>query len=67
MVCGKTGKVAHATREGAMITRKRQGKVLSAYRCSHCKQWHLGNTRNTRLANMNRLFDRVAARRLTDG
>lgn len=62
-----TGKVGHATREGAMIARTRVKKVLSAYRCPKCKQWHLGNTDNTHLANMNRLFAKVEQRERAKG
>lgn len=60
MRCPATGKVGHPTREAACAARKRTGRVLAAYRCGKCKQWHLGNTRNTRMANLNRLFDRIA-------
>lgn len=45
-----------------MIARRSVKQVLSAYRCPKCKQWHLGNTNNTHLANMNRLFAKVAER-----
>lgn len=62
MRCQKTGKVGHSSRERAIIAAKRAGHILSAFRCSHCKQWHLGNTNNTRLANINRLFAKVAER-----
>ena len=60
MRCPKTGKVGHATREAACAARKAVGHILAAYRCSHCKRWHLGNTPNTRAANMDRLCDKVA-------
>lgn len=63
MMCRKVG---HQTREAAMIARKKTGLVLSAYHCPQCKKWHLGNTDNTRLANMNRLFDKVAERERKD-
>jgi hypothetical protein len=43
---GCSGKVAHATREGAVATLKRVGNAgLSAYRCPLCKAWHLGRSR----------------------
>lgn len=57
-----TGKIGHPTREAAVIARRHVKKVLNAYRCPKCKKWHLGNTDSTHLANMNRLFAKVAQR-----
>jgi hypothetical protein len=44
---GCNGKVAHPNRDAAMIAARRARNVgLSAYRCPHCKQWHLGNSKS---------------------
>lgn len=67
MRCRTTGKVMHRTRDAALFVKRKVGRekniVLHAYRCQACKCWHLGNTPNTQLENMNRLFDRIAANR----
>ena len=64
MRCKATGKVMHHSRHCAHLAKNKVGKekgiVLAVYHCSHCNKWHLGNTRNTHLENMNRLFDRIA-------
>ena len=59
--CPKCGKVCYPSREKALSVRRkidrRQGIILAAYKCG--RHWHLGNTPNTRLENMNRLFDKI--------
>lgn len=47
-----------ADRARSKISRKR-GYLLHPYLCRACNAWHLGNDRETRLENMNRLFDRL--------
>jgi hypothetical protein len=58
-----SGKVSYRHRGAAVaaqrkIDRKR-GVLLHVYECGSCRRWHLGNDRETRLENMNRLFDRL--------
>lgn len=56
-------KVTYRTRNAAVaaqrtIDRKRN-ILLHVYQCGTCKRWHLGNDRETRLENLNRVFDRL--------
>ncbi len=44
MLCQKSQKVIHASKEAAIIARKRMNNpFLSAYKCPNCKGWHLGS------------------------
>jgi hypothetical protein len=41
-----SGKVAHKTREGAMIHINRlENRGMDPYRCRLCGRWHIGNSR----------------------
>ena len=43
---GCTGKVRHATKDGACVALKKIGNAgLNVYRCRVCKGWHIGNSK----------------------
>lgn len=56
-------KVGYATIEAANISRGKQlrkkGLNLKTYQCPKCKKWHLGNTRGTKVKNIDKAFDRA--------
>lgn len=62
MACAK---IRYGDRNRAVRARERmdrkKGVMLRVYRCAACKGWHLGNDRETRLENINRIFDRLPA------
>ena len=47
MRCKITGKIIHQTKEDAIVSTKKQSKVIyNVYYCKHCKRFHLGRSRN---------------------
>lgn len=62
MTCSK---FRYPNRKSAVAARERldrkKGRLLQVYECRVCKRWHLGNTAETRVENLNRIFDRLPA------
>lgn len=48
VIHGCTGKLAlpnaKIARERAQVMRNREKGLVVAYRCTHCRQWHIGGT-----------------------
>ena len=52
---GCNGKVKHTSKANAIIAAKRVKNVqMNIYKCSSCKMWHLGRSRNP-----DRIQDRI--------